>query len=69
MLPIIAAVPAPLDFALGLSLVVPALGALALCCTALVLAVAQRASSNARGVGTSGLWSAARTAYAGSTAR
>ncbi|HXQ24581.1 MAG TPA: hypothetical protein VN812_23065 [Candidatus Acidoferrales bacterium] len=63
MLPIIAAVPAPLDITLGFSLVVPALGALALCCTALVLAVAQRAHTNAR------LWSAARPSYTCSVVR
>ena len=63
MLPIIAAVPAPLDITLGFSLAVPALGALALCCTALVLAVAPRARAGAR------LWSAARTSYACSAPR
>lgn len=63
MLPIIAAIPAPLDITLGFSLVVPALGALALCCMALVLAVAPRARRSTR------LSSAARPSYACSAPR
>jgi hypothetical protein len=48
MLPIVAAVPAPLAFTLGVSLVVPALGVVALCCAALAYAGVQRASGGAR---------------------
>ena len=63
MVPIIAPVPTPWDFTLGVSLVMPALGALALCGAALVHAVAQRALRRATP------WSAARPSYASAASR
>jgi hypothetical protein len=63
MLPIIAALPAPLDFTLGFSLIAPALGALAFCCLALAYSAARHVRNSTAPTAPK-LWSAGPTAYA-----
>ena len=69
MLPIIAGVPAPLDFTLGFSIVGPGLVAVALCCMALLHAVLQQARRRAARPAAPYSWPVAHPSYAGHGAR